>query len=265
MSIKKISTVGALAVIALSLVGPSVLAAEVGQESKVNSNGLVQFGQGRDTDPEGNDGPLRIEKVSHLNFGVVNIKGDTQTYNAIYQDDLKEETLDEHGAVVKTEYLPMMIRTADDRGSNNGWQLQVFQSREFSELAADGVTVKPSGSVLTGATINFNATKVERPIDKQAESSAVAPTLLHTNVVLNGTPQTLVSASDNQGMGTWQTLLGEKVSSTTQTVNDKDGKPTQIPVENDQVQLTVPGDVAKVKDALYQAELTWLLINTPEI
>lgn len=265
MSIKKIATVGLVTTVGLSLVGSNVLAAEVGQESKVTSNGLVQFSQGRDTDPEGNDGPLRIEKVSPLNFGVVNIKGDTQTYNALYQDDVKEETLDDTGAVVKTEYLPMMIRTADDRGNNNGWQLQVFQSREFSELAADGVTVKPSGSVLSGATIKFNATKTERPIDKLSESTVVAPTGLRTNVVLNSVPKTLVSAEANEGMGTWNTLLGEKVSATTQTVNDKDGKPVVVPVENDQVQLTVPGDVAKVKDVLYQAELTWLLINTPEI
>lgn len=243
------------------LIGPVVVGAENGQESQVNSTGNVQFKPSSETDPEGNSGPLRIESVSKIDFGVVTIKGDTTTYNAIYSEDLKEETSDELGVSV-TNYLPLAIRTVDDRGSNIGWQLQISQTQQFTELAADGQSLKEKGSVLLGAEIKLSVADVLRPVDKLGETMLTRPTNLKQAVTINQSFQTLVSAEQNEGMGTWQTLVGEKVL---QVWEGSQTDPNKLqPVENDHVQLTVPGETVKVKDGSYQAELTWILINTPE-
>lgn len=231
----------------VALFSQTALAAETNQASELKSNGVIQFKQDRDPDPEGNSGPLRIESIAPINFGIQDISGDTKTYNSIYTEDVKE---------AGGQYLPLNIVTVDDRGTNEGWQLQVKETRPFSELDTDGTTVKPSGSVLTGSVITLKSASVERPLDKITEPITSRPGNATATTSVNSTGfQTLVSAEADQGMGTWQTLFGEKVAAATDA-----GKA----VENSAVTLTIPGDTAKVKDALYQAELTWILLSTPE-
>lgn len=248
----------------LAVLSQPVLAVENGQESQLKSTGNVQFKQELPTDPEENDGPLRIESVTMIDFGVVGIKGDTATYNAIYSEDIKEELLNEAGSVLETNFLPLTVQTADDRGTNQGWQLQVTHSRQFTELGPDGRLSKADPAVLKGAEINLSVTSVQRPSDKQGETTATRPTGLKEKVRLNDQVQTVVNAQANEGMGTWQALFGEKVSAVGTPGKDPEGNEVLIPVENEAVQLTIPGDTVKVKDVMYQGELTWILINSPE-
>ncbi|MBE9388216.1 WxL domain-containing protein [Vagococcus salmoninarum] len=260
----KISGLGLLCVSTLAVISQPVLAVEIGQESQLKSTGNVQFKQDLVTDPEENNGPLRIESVTMIDFGIVGIKGDTATYNAIYSEDVKEEFLDESGTVLETNFLPLTVQTADDRGTNQGWQLQVTHSRQFTELGPDGQLSKADPAVLKGAEINLSVTSAQRPSDKQGETTETQPTGLKQKVNLNDQVQTVVNAQANEGMGTWQSLFGEKVSAVSNPGKDPEGNDVLIPVENEAVQLTIPGDTVKVKDVMYQGELTWILINSPE-
>lgn len=247
MKTTKLVALTILASTGVALFSQTAFAAETNQASELKSNGVIQFKQDRDPDPEGNSGPLRIESIAPINFGIQDISGDTKTYNSIYTEDVQE---------AGGQYLPLNVVTVDDRGTNEGWQLQVKETRPFSELDTDGTTVKPNGSVLTGSVITLKSATVERPLDKITEPITSRPGNATATTAVNSTGfQTLVSADANQGMGTWQTLFGEKVDAATDA-----GKA----VENSAVTLTIPGDTAKVKDALYQAELTWILLSTPE-
>lgn len=244
MKTTKLVALTILASTGVALFSQTAFAVETNQASELKSNGVIQFKQDRDPDPEGNEGPLRIESIAPINFGIQDISGDTKTYNSIYTEE------------VGGQYLPLNVVTVDDRGTNEGWQLQVKETRPFSELDTDGTTVKPNGSVLTGSVITLKSATVERPLDKITEPITSRPGNATATTAVNSTGfQTLVSADANQGMGTWQTLFGEKVDAATDA-----GKA----VENSAVTLTIPGDTAKVKDALYQAELTWILLSTPE-
>lgn len=245
MKTTKLVALTILASTGVALFSQTAFAAETNQASELKSNGVIQFKQDRDPDPEGNEGPLRIESIAPINFGIQDISGDTKTYNSIYTEE------------VGGQYLPLNVVTVDDRGTNEGWQLQVKETRPFSELDTDGTTVKPNGSVLTGSVITLKSATVERPLDKITEPITSRPGNATATTAVNSTGfQTLVSAEANQGMGTWQTLFGEKVDEATTD--------TGKAVENSAVTLTIPGDTAKVKDALYQAELTWILLSTPE-
>lgn len=264
MKITKKISLSLLCVSSLAVICQPALAVENGQESQLKSTGNVQFQQDLVTDPEENNGPLRIESVTMIDFGIVGIKGDTATYNAIYSENIKEELLNDAGSLLETNFLPLTVQTADDRGTNQGWQLQVTHSRQFTELGPDGRMSKADPAILKGAEINLSVTSVERPADKQGETTETRPSGLKQKVNLNDQVKTVVNAQVNEGMGTWQSLFGEKVSAVSSPGKDPEGNDVMIPVENEAVQLTIPGDTVKVKDVMYQGELTWILINSPE-
>ncbi|MGO2265554.1 WxL domain-containing protein [Vagococcus salmoninarum] len=264
MKITKKISLSLLCVSTLAVICQPALAVENGQESQLKSTGNVQFQQDLVTDPEENNGPLRIESVTMIDFGIVGIKGDTATYNAIYSENIKEELLNDAGSLLETNFLPLTVQTADDRGTNQGWQLQVTHSRQFTELGPDGRMSKADPAILKGAEINLSVTSVERPADKQGETTETRPSGLKQKVNLNDQVKTVVNAQVNEGMGTWQSLFGEKVSAVSSPGKDPEGNEVMIPVENEAVQLTIPGDTVKVKDVMYQGELTWILINSPE-
>ncbi|MGX7418180.1 WxL domain-containing protein [Carnobacterium gallinarum] len=249
MKMTKLAAVALVTGAGFTLLAPLACADEAGQASKVTSSGVVTF-ESTPTDPNGNTGPLRIQSVSSIDFGSVGIKGDTMTYPARYSATEKEDHLGSDGAVISTDYLPLNITTVDDRGSNAGWQLQVTQSRQFTELDASGA-LKPGGLELNGASIKLSADNAVRPEDKKTEPAVTVPTSFSTNVVVNNKMQPLVKANVGEGMGTWNSRMGSVVADATDA-------------KNPNVELTIPGGI-QIVEASYQAELTWLLIDSPDL
>ncbi|WP_187958016.1 WxL domain-containing protein [Carnobacterium maltaromaticum] len=95
---------------------PAFAALEDGQAAKVESNGSITLRE-KPVDPENpdNSGPLRIKSITNIEFGEQFISGDDQVYSAKYKTDLNEEG----------NALPDSLTVIDDRGTNNGWELQV--------------------------------------------------------------------------------------------------------------------------------------------
>lgn len=89
MKTTKLVALTILASTGVALFSQTAFAAETNQASELKSNGVIQFKQDRDPDPEGNNGPLRIESIAPINFGIQDISGDTKTYNSIYTIDDK--------------------------------------------------------------------------------------------------------------------------------------------------------------------------------
>ncbi|TFJ46608.1 hypothetical protein CKN80_02380 [Carnobacterium divergens] len=121
---------------------------EVGKP--VKSNGYVNFDY---DDEDATLGTLRINKVSKINFGTTPTKGDTVTINSIYSAEDEKDG----------EFLPLNVQTVDNRGNSAGWQLQVQQTRQFTQLDESNVPItdanKENGTLLDGAELTLTATK----------------------------------------------------------------------------------------------------------
>lgn len=208
----------------------------VGPDAK--SNGTVQFEESKDDKERGQ---LRINDVSAINFGTVEMSGDTTTYSAVYTES------DKFGDT----YRPLRVRTVDNRGNNAGWQLQVAQTRQFIQLDENNeVVTSPSlenGQILGGSVLSLTS---KSSVLESTDPDRIAPTGFKT-VNLTETAQTVVNADADTGMGTWDHLFGEEVTDPT--------------VKNTNVQLTIPGKIKKNKNVKYESELTWSVLATPEI
>lgn len=202
------------------------------------SNGTVQFEESKDDKERGQ---LRINAVSAINLGTVEMSGDTATYSAIYTDADK----------IGDNYRPLTVRTVDNRGNNAGWQLQVAQTRQFTQLDENNqVEANPTlenGQILAGSVLSLTS---KSSVLDTPDPDRVAPAGFK-KVDLTETAQTAVNASTDTGMGTWDHLFGEEVTDST--------------AKNSNVQLTIPGKIKKNKDVKYEAELTWSVLATPEV
>ncbi|MDT1940702.1 MULTISPECIES: WxL domain-containing protein [Carnobacterium] len=215
---------------------------EVGKP--VKSNGYVNFDY---DDEDATLGTLRINKVSKINFGTTPTKGDTVTINSIYSADDEKDG----------EFLPLNVQTVDNRGNSAGWQLQIQQTRQFTQLDESNVPItdanKENGTLLDGAELTLTATKAT-DLSAEKEANRIAPSIFK-KVTLSTAKDagfvTVASAKENEGIGSWNTLFGE----TSDTVANN----------NSAVTLKIPGEIKKNKDVSYEAELTWTIVATPEI
>ncbi|MFS7260941.1 WxL domain-containing protein [Carnobacterium divergens] len=215
---------------------------EVGKP--VKSNGYVNFDY---DDEDATLGTLRINKVSKINFGTTPTKGDTVTINSIYSAEDEKDG----------EFLPLNVQTVDNRGNSAGWQLQVQQTRQFTQLDESNVPItdanKENGTLLDGAELTLTATKAT-DLSAEKEANRIAPSIFK-KVTLSTAKDagfvTVSSAKENEGIGSWNTLFGE----TSDTVANN----------NSAVTLKIPGEIKKNKDVSYEAELTWTIVATPEI
>ncbi|MCO6019029.1 hypothetical protein CKN86_00355 [Carnobacterium divergens] len=215
---------------------------EVGKP--VKSNGYVNFDY---DDEDATLGTLRINKVSKINFGTTPTKGDTVTINSIYSAEDEKDG----------EFLPLNVQTVDNRGNSAGWQLQVQQTRQFTQLDESNVPItdanKENGTLLDGAELTLTATKAT-DLSAEKEANRIAPSIFK-KVTLSTAKDagfvTVASAKENEGIGSWNTLFGE----TSDTIANN----------NSAVTLKIPGEIKKNKDVSYEAELTWTIVATPEI
>lgn len=190
------------------------------------------------TDPSGpgpgTGGPLGIDFVSSLDFGVNEIKSGKVTYYANAQE------LRIGG---ESKYVPNYAQISDNRGKNAGWTLTVKQEGQFSN--EDATT---QNKTLEGAVIEF-----KNPI-VSGKTQVTPPTAKEIKLEPQGAESLVMSAKPTEGAGLWVNLWG-----TVEEMTDGKGNKVQ---KNKAITLTIPGGTAK--DAVqYRTKLTWKLSDVP--
>lgn len=177
-------------------------------------------------------GPLVIDYVSKIDFGTRKISGNTEVYHAKYVEvkNVEGEEL----------LLPTYLQVTDNRGLNDGWNLEVSNT-QFSD--------KATGDKLEGAVLTLGA---NNKVFTQNVNGSEYAVIANGNISLTGssTSQKIVSSENNKGMGQNTVAFGEKDYGSTKDEN------------NSGVTLEVPGKTKKNKDATYVSELTWTLSQT---
>lgn len=258
MKLLRLATITALSTTILAGGAVSAFAQEA---REVRTDGQVEFRQAGEEDgelevippetgPEGPDvdieievpgttGPLSIVKAAHMNFGSQVISNQDQTYNMVAEMQPLRET---------GELVPYVsfAQVQDLRGSNVGWDLQVSLSDFESET---------QNNVLTGAQIEFVGSRIQY----EGTTAANAPTAHADGLTLlpGGDAQSVMTAAEGQGAGASSVVWGDQADLNAQFANED----IEV-VENNAIQLSIPGSTAK--DATtYEATLTWELTTTP--
>lgn len=178
-------------------------------------------------------GPLSIDYASSFHFGPQKISAKDETYYAAF-----DKVNDSEGGTIDK---PNWVQVSDKRGTNAGWSLQVQQGAQLTTGQGE------SAKELKGAEIKIFNTSAKTTTDNKAPAPKAS-----TNVKLVpgtegdlGAAQDVMTAQEDEGMGTWLDVFGTDVNG------------------DQSVSLTVPGTSEKVKDGQYTTELTWLLNDTP--
>lgn len=192
--------------------------------------------------PEGDNppdkgGPLSIDFVSKLDFGINQISNKDQTYFAKaqkYEDSLL--------------YTANYLQVSDNRGSLEGWMLKVVESSQFKQEK------KVKHPVLDGARLSFKSPVVT------SKNTDPAP---HAKEVLDLIPgqETIVAVADKgSGSGTWAVRWGTEL--TKAVTLTEDAKKTKE-IFNPDVTLFVPGKTVK-DEGSYSTKLNWILSELPQ-
>jgi hypothetical protein len=189
------------------------------------------------------DGPLTLDSVPNLDFGLNSIATKDTTYDAYA---MKSE--DTH------QYVPNYAQISDQRADHTGWTLAVAQTNPFT--ADSGATLGPN-TILTLTNQKVSGTT----------TGAVPPSFLANTVTLlpNNEAQIVCAAAANEGDGTWKSIWGTVATEKRYTENT--ANPNAAPILQDTqvnkgVQLMVPGQVKKVSEQ-YVTNLDWVLSDTP--
>ena len=253
----KLGTVMALS--ATILAGGSTLVA--GQEVReVTTNGRIQFEADTEselevippvTDPDveiapevpGTTGPLSIIKAPTMNFGSQVISNQDQSYAMI------AEMAPLAAGTGEVPYVSF-AQVQDVRGTNEGWELQVSLSDFKSNTQND--TLIGAEIELVGASVQYEGNNVDNAPVAHAN---------HLKLLPNGAARSVMSAPTGKGAGVSSIVWGDQTALTAQFTDDDFDAATDI-VENEAIQLSIPG--ATAKDATtYTSTLTWELTSTP--
>lgn len=253
MKFIRLTTVSILAVTLFTGGAQAVLADEV---RDVTTNGQIEFTPNEEeeatvippvTDPEvdidpeapGTTGPLSLVKAVTMDFGNQVISNQDQTYNMIAEE---ASLADGTGQVPYISFAQVQ----DTRGSNVGWDLKVSLSN---------FTSSTQNSVLTGAQI----TLTDPLIQYEGNTSANAPVAHASGLALipEAGSVSVMTAEQGQGAGASSVVWGDQTS-----LNNQAADPAAEVIENEAIQLFVPGTTAK--DATtYTSTLSWELTTTP--
>ncbi|WP_430602868.1 hypothetical protein IGJ02_000174 [Enterococcus sp. DIV0724b] len=200
--------------------------------------------EGPDPEP-GTDGPLSLDYVPHLYFGLNQITNKDTVYDA-YATPLRNA----EGGVEK--YVPNYVQVTDERGEYTGWTLTVAQKDEFT-----------SGS---GATLG-NATQISltQPNTLGVWEDATTPSVVANpiNLLPNNEAQTVFAAAAAEGEGTWVNSWGTvEEDQRYAEIAGEEQPQLQATQVNKAVQLSVPGSVKKQAER-YVTNLDWVLSDTP--
>lgn len=174
--------------------------------------------------PPSTKGPLSINYISNLRFGMNKASGN----DAVYQVK-PDQVIDETGDSVE---VPNYVQITDNRGTNAGWRLTVQQNGAFINGTHQ----------LEGTEMVFT-----NPIASAKSGKEQTAPSLNANFTLTADGQAVLvmSASEDHGMGTWIDRFGEDIEQATTSIV-----------------LKVPGDSKKIAGK-YQTSLTWTLSDVP--
>lgn len=220
MNMKK-SIVSSLLISAVLLGGSATVLAEglekvTGSDNSYTSHSkVVLTADTEKTDPTfpndgatGQAGPLSLDNVIQFDFGTTTVKA---------VEDIKDLASD----------TMQNVQVTDKRGTGAGWNLQVSQTELIN-----------GEKKLTGATIMMGEGTVVNAVDAIIEGK---PEL--TKLELTSTPNTMLNAKTEEGMGTWIAKFNE----TRET-----GK---------QIELKIPAGAHHVGE--YKGTVIWTLNDTP--
>lgn len=185
------------------------------------------------TDPNGpgtgTQGPISIDYVSSLDFGMQEISNKNQTY---YAKPQKFTT----GQADSPNYM----QVTDKSGLVAGWRLSVEQDTAFTAQSADAVNKE-----IVGAEITINAADGEI----SSNGNSAAPTA--KNITLDGAGSTapILAADAGEGAGLWVATFGDL-----ETIEGE--------VFNTGASLMIPGSSQTDADK-YTTELIWKIENVP--
>lgn len=199
---------------------------------------------GVEIEPEipGTTGPLSIMKAAHMDFGTQVISNQLKHYNMVAEMQQRRGTTGDENKVPYVSFVQVL----DERGSNDGWDVQVSLSDFVSNSQND---------VLTGAEIEF----VGGWIRYEGINQENAPSAHADGLVISPTTgaRSVMTAEAGKGALTSSVVWGNQADLDAQFADED----VEV-VENDAIRLTIPGSTAK--DATtYTSVLTWELTSTP--
>lgn len=179
-------------------------------------------------------GPLRLNHVPSLSFGINEINAGGQTINALLENVLEKST----GTVLPRASF---IEVADETGSLRGWKVTA---------KSDGVFKSARGNIV--GTITFSDPAI-RGINGMENKPEVAPTGSAFSIGKDFEQSAnVLTAEKDKGYNIWQARYGHSESA----VEDKD----KIK-RNPNVKLTVPAGQLLLVDTSYVAEIQWSLVQ----
>ncbi|MGX7031707.1 WxL domain-containing protein [Vagococcus zengguangii] len=189
----------------------------------------------------GTDGPLSIDFVSDLYFGVQKIVSTNEDYPARAQQVVKNNALVD---------VPNYAQITDKRGTLSGWTLKVKQEAQFKTGDND-----LNGAELSFKQATFATTASEKELALMEETVTFDP----------GVEYTVLGAADGQGAGTYTYYFGSSSALTDGPMSFRDdtGEVVEKTVKlNESVNLHVPGSAVK-RAAVYTTNLLWTLSDVP--
>lgn len=171
----------------------------------------------------GTNGPLSIDYISNIRFGLNKASGKNEIYWA-QLDEVKESS----GTDIE---VPNFVQVTDKRGVWKGWHLTVIQDEQFYNTAAKE-SLKGAQMKLMNAIPN-------------SKDGGEAPTVKNPIVLDPGIAQDVAIADVNKGSGTWSVRFGQ---------GDDEAKQS--------ISLEVPATTTKAKGE-YATTLTWKLTDSP--
>ncbi|MHC5247466.1 WxL domain-containing protein [Enterococcus sp. LJL90] len=218
-----------------------------------NPEVIVDPGEGYST-----TGPLRIDFISDLGFGLERITASERTYSSLAQLFHSD-----------TEPRGYYVQISDYREDVSGWQLQVSQESQFRNSVIQNIQEQE----LLGATLSFtkgwaNTNGDENPGNIEVTNEAISISEIGANY-------TVAVAGEGEGKGVWTIAFG---GSAGYQQNDPNGtlvplitseeKPLMDTTYNKQaygnsaVQLSVPTNT-KIHPLQYTTQLRWTLVAGP--
>lgn len=196
-----------------------------------------------DPEVDGTTGPLSIMKAATMNFGTQVISNQDQTYNMVAE--MARLANPEADGPTHVPYVSF-AQVQDLRGTNAGWDLQVSLS-DFESGTQN--------NVLTGAEIELVGSRIQYEGINQEN----APTAHQAGLKLipNGGTRSVMTAEKEKGAGASSVVWGNQAD-----LNAQVADPEKDVVENNAIQLFVPGSTAK-DAATYTSTLTWELTSVP--
>lgn len=218
-----------------------------------NPETAVDPGEGYST-----TGPLRIDYISDLSFGLNKINATGRVYDSLAQ--LFHSETDPRG---------YYVQISDFRENVSGWQLQVAQTSQFN----NNVIQNTQEQELVGATLSLtkawaNTNSGRNPGEIEITNEAIAISEI-------GASYTVAIADTDMGKGTWTIAFGgspgyqeNDLKGTLTPLVSEDNEPVMNTDYNKQafsnsaVQLKVPNETA-IYPVQYTTKLRWTLVAGP--